>query len=104
MPADELSGVPADALAILAEAEIELEGRMPWSSNGQQPVIAGWVARQPTLTSSAASQALRGNSARSGTPGTRLYGGERRAVGGAQETAVPARRGSVRVATRVPEP
>ena len=34
MPADELSGgVPVDALTILAEAEIELEGRMPWSSN-----------------------------------------------------------------------
>jgi uncharacterized repeat protein (TIGR03843 family) len=34
VPADELNGgVPADALAILAEAEIELEGRMPWSSN-----------------------------------------------------------------------
>jgi len=35
VPADELSaaGVPADALTILAEAEIELEGRMPWSSN-----------------------------------------------------------------------
>ena len=34
VPADELNGgVPVDALAILAEAEIELEGRMPWSSN-----------------------------------------------------------------------
>jgi uncharacterized repeat protein (TIGR03843 family) len=35
VPADELSagGVPAEALTILAEAAIELEGRMPWSSN-----------------------------------------------------------------------
>jgi uncharacterized repeat protein (TIGR03843 family) len=35
VPADELSveGLPADALEILATAEIELEGRMPWSSN-----------------------------------------------------------------------
>jgi uncharacterized repeat protein (TIGR03843 family) len=35
VPTDELTtdGVPADALAILATAEIELEGRMPWSSN-----------------------------------------------------------------------
>ena len=33
MPADELSGVPDDALTILASAPIELEGRMPWSSN-----------------------------------------------------------------------
>ncbi|HEU4841784.1 MAG TPA: phosphatidylinositol kinase, partial [Ilumatobacteraceae bacterium] len=35
MPADELtpSGVPADALAILASEEIVLEGRMPWASN-----------------------------------------------------------------------
>lgn len=40
MPADELSpaadddpGIPADALEILATAPIELEGRMPWSSN-----------------------------------------------------------------------
>jgi uncharacterized repeat protein (TIGR03843 family) len=39
VPADELSpaaddtGIPADALEILASAPIELEGRMPWSSN-----------------------------------------------------------------------
>ena len=39
MPADELTpadrghGIPADALEVLATAEIELEGRMPWSSN-----------------------------------------------------------------------
>jgi uncharacterized repeat protein (TIGR03843 family) len=35
VPADELTaeGLPADALEILATAEIELEGRMPWSSN-----------------------------------------------------------------------
>jgi uncharacterized repeat protein (TIGR03843 family) len=31
--ADELSGVPDDALAILATAPITLEGRMPWASN-----------------------------------------------------------------------
>ena len=39
MPADELSpadrghGIPADTLELLATAEIELEGRMPWASN-----------------------------------------------------------------------
>lgn len=38
MPADELnvagdSGIPADALELLRDAEILLEGRMPWSSN-----------------------------------------------------------------------
>ena len=40
MPADELTpaadgdaSIPSDALAILADAEITLEGRMPWSSN-----------------------------------------------------------------------
>jgi uncharacterized repeat protein (TIGR03843 family) len=40
VPADELTSssddstaIPADALEILATAEIELEGRMPWSSN-----------------------------------------------------------------------
>jgi uncharacterized repeat protein (TIGR03843 family) len=43
VPADELSagGVPADALTILAEAEIELEGRMPWSSNATFLVSLG---------------------------------------------------------------
>jgi uncharacterized repeat protein (TIGR03843 family) len=41
--ADELSagGVPADALTILAEADIELEGRMPWSSNATFLVSLG---------------------------------------------------------------
>ena len=35
MPTDELSpsGIPADALTILASAEIFVEGRMPWASN-----------------------------------------------------------------------
>jgi len=38
VPADELnvagdSGIPADALELLRDAEILLEGRMPWSSN-----------------------------------------------------------------------
>jgi uncharacterized repeat protein (TIGR03843 family) len=35
VPTDELTtdGIPADALSILANAEVELEGRMPWSSN-----------------------------------------------------------------------
>ena len=35
MPQDELtpSGIPTDALAILAREEIVLEGRMPWASN-----------------------------------------------------------------------
>jgi uncharacterized repeat protein (TIGR03843 family) len=35
VPADELTptGIPADALEILATAEIVLEGRMPWASN-----------------------------------------------------------------------
>ena len=47
MPADELSGgVPADALAILAEAEIELEGRMPWSSNATFLVNLGDTGAQ----------------------------------------------------------
>ena len=43
MPADELSagGVPVDALTILAEADIELEGRMPWSSNATFLVSLG---------------------------------------------------------------
>jgi len=43
VPAHELSagGVPADALMILAEAEIELEGRMPWSSNATFLVTLG---------------------------------------------------------------
>ena len=43
MPAHELSagGVPADALTILAEAEIELEGRMPWASNATFLVTLG---------------------------------------------------------------
>ncbi len=43
MSADELSagGVPADALTILAEADIELEGRMPWSSNATFLVSLG---------------------------------------------------------------
>jgi uncharacterized repeat protein (TIGR03843 family) len=31
--ADELNGIPADALTILATEAIELEGRMPWASN-----------------------------------------------------------------------
>jgi uncharacterized repeat protein (TIGR03843 family) len=41
--ADELTagGVPADALTILAEADIELEGRMPWSSNATFLVSLG---------------------------------------------------------------
>jgi uncharacterized repeat protein (TIGR03843 family) len=43
VPADELSagGVPVDALTILAEADIELEGRMPWSSNATFLVTLG---------------------------------------------------------------
>jgi len=43
VPAHELSagGVPADALTILAEAEIELEGRMPWASNATFLVTLG---------------------------------------------------------------
>jgi len=47
VPADELNGgVPADALAILAEAEIELEGRMPWSSNATFLVNLGDTGSQ----------------------------------------------------------
>ncbi len=43
MPADELSagGVPHDALAILASAEIFIEGRMPWASNATLLVHLG---------------------------------------------------------------
>ena len=33
MPTDELSGVPDDAVAILATADVIVEGRMPWASN-----------------------------------------------------------------------
>ncbi len=41
MPADELTGVPSDAVEILATAAIELEGRMPWSSNATFLVNVG---------------------------------------------------------------
>lgn len=33
MPADELTGLTASRLALLAEGELDVEGRMPWSSN-----------------------------------------------------------------------
>jgi uncharacterized repeat protein (TIGR03843 family) len=46
VPADELSGVPADAVEILATAAIELEGRMPWSSNATFLVNVGDAGAQ----------------------------------------------------------
>ncbi len=48
MPADELSpsGVPDDALDVLATAEITLEGRMPWASNATFLVTLGTSGAQ----------------------------------------------------------
>lgn len=46
MPADELTGIPADAVDILGTAEIELEGRMPWSSNATFLVNLGTTGAQ----------------------------------------------------------
>ena len=46
MPADELTGIPANALTILVEAEVELEGRMPWSSNATFLVRLGGSGAQ----------------------------------------------------------
>ena len=50
MPADELTqpaGDHVDPIAILASGEVEVLGRMPWSSNATAPLTIGAVQLCP---------------------------------------------------------